>query len=81
MASVNPYDNINSQIGQILPMLKAENSTNVKAGTSLDMDDFLTLMVAMFQNQDIDNTADTSDMLNQMVQMSVYILYRSQNPR
>ena len=39
-------------------------------GTSLDMTDFLTLMVAQFQNQTIDNTADTSDMLNQLVQMS-----------
>ncbi|MGI6255414.1 MAG: flagellar hook capping FlgD N-terminal domain-containing protein [Acutalibacter sp.] len=38
--------------------------------SSLDMTDFLTLMVAQFQNQSIDNTADTSDMLNQLVQMS-----------
>ena len=39
--------------------------------TNLDMNDFLMLMVAQFQNQSIDNTADTSDMLNQLVQMSV----------
>ena len=50
---------------------KAQNSTNKDAGKSLDMDDFLLLMVAMFQNQDIDNAASTSDMMNQMVQMSV----------
>lgn len=50
---------------------QAQNSTNKKAGTDLDMTDFLTLMVAMFQNQDIDNAASTSDMMNQMVQMSV----------
>ena len=31
--------------------------------TSLDMTDFLTLMVAQFQNQSLDSTADTSDML------------------
>lgn len=49
----------------------AQNSTNKKAGKELDMDDFLLLMVAMFQNQDIDNAASTSDMMNQMVQMSV----------
>lgn len=49
----------------------AKNSTNSKAGADLDMTDFLTLMCAMFQNQDIDNTASTTDMLNQMVQMSV----------
>ena len=35
------------------------------------MSDFLQLMVATFQNQTIDNTADISDMMNQMVQMSV----------
>ena len=49
----------------------AQHSTNKKAGADLDMTDFLTLMVAMFQNQDIDNAASTSDMMNQMVQMSV----------
>ncbi|MGE4275672.1 MAG: flagellar hook capping FlgD N-terminal domain-containing protein [Lawsonibacter sp.] len=49
----------------------AQNSTNTNAGSALDMTDFLSLMVAMFQNQDIDNTASTSDMMNQMVQMSV----------
>lgn len=49
----------------------ADQSTNKKAGQELGMVDFLTLMVAQFQNQDIDNTASTSDMMNQMVQMSV----------
>jgi len=48
-----------------------KHSTNPKAGQSLDMDGFLQLMVAMLQNQSIDNTADTSEMLNQMVQMTV----------
>lgn len=37
----------------------------------LDFTDYLQLMVTQLQNQNIDNTADTSDMLNQMVQMSV----------
>ncbi len=40
-------------------------------GTSLNMDDFLMLMVAQFQNQSIDETASTTDMLNQLVQMSM----------
>ena len=35
----------------------------------LDFTDYLNLMVQQLQNQTIDNTADTSDMLNQMVQM------------
>lgn len=51
--------------------LGVENSTNKKAGAGLELTDFLSLMVAQFQNQDIDNTASTSDMLNQMVQMTV----------
>lgn len=37
----------------------------------LDFTDFLQLMVSQLQNQTIDSAADTSDMLNQMVQMSV----------
>ena len=50
----------------------AKNSTNPNAGMSgLSTVDFLQLMVAQFQYQDIENTASTSDMLNQMVQMSV----------
>ncbi len=37
----------------------------------LDFTDYLELMVQQLQNQTMDNTADTSDMLNQLVQMSV----------
>ena len=36
----------------------------------LDFEDFLQLMVQQLQNQTMDNTADTGEMLNQMVQMS-----------
>lgn len=50
---------------------RPQHSTSDRAGESLNMTDFLTLMVAMFQNQDIDNAASTTDMMNQMVQMSV----------
>lgn len=42
---------------------------STKSNDSLDMTDFLTLMVAQFQNQTMDNTASTSDMLNQLVMM------------
>lgn len=50
----------------------ATKSTNSSAGsTSLNMDDFLQMMVAQFQNQDPENAASSSDMLNQMVQMSM----------
>ena len=37
----------------------------------LDFTDYLQLMVQQLQNQTMDNTADASDMLNQLVQMSV----------
>lgn len=47
-------------------------STNRAAGSStLDMTDFLSLIVAQFQNQDPENAASSTDMLNQLVQMSV----------
>lgn len=47
-------------------------TTNPSAGLgSLDMTDFLQLIVQQFQNQTPDNMADTSDMMNQLVQMSV----------
>lgn len=46
------------------PISKKDRST-------LDLNDYLKLMVAMFQNQSMDNTADISDMMNNMVQMSV----------
>ena len=58
--------NVNQATGK-----RAEHSTSAKAGQGLEMDDFLMLMVATLQNQSIDDTADTSDMLNQMVQMSM----------
>lgn len=38
---------------------------------SLQMDGFLQMMIAQFQNQDPENAASTTDMLNQMVQMSM----------
>ena len=67
----NNYDNLNEQINISNQYYKAQHSKNEKAGQSLDMTDFLTLMVAQFQNQDIDNPADTTMMMTQMVQMSV----------
>ncbi|MBO4915685.1 MAG: flagellar hook capping protein [Oscillospiraceae bacterium] len=62
---------LNTVFGSQQAQKTAENSTNKKAGNDLVMDDFLKLMVAQFQNQSIDSTADTTEMMNQMVQMSV----------
>ena len=39
--------------------------------TGLDLEDYLQLMVQQLQHQTMDNATATSDMLNQMVQMSV----------
>lgn len=38
--------------------------------STLSFTDMLSLMVTQFQNQTIDNQADTTDMMNQLVQMS-----------
>lgn len=47
-------------------------TTNPKAGNgALSLDDFLQLIVAQFQNQDPENAASTTDMMNMLVQMSV----------
>lgn len=44
-----------------------------KKGSNLDLDmtDFITLMITQLTSQGIDNTMDTSEMLNQMVQMQM----------
>lgn len=64
-------NDVSSILGQPEQVLQTQHSTSKKAGKDLDTTDFLTLMCAMFQNQDIDNTASTTDMMNQMVQISV----------
>ncbi len=62
---------LNSIYGNANAQKVASNSTDKRAGGEMNMDDFLMLMVAQFQNQSIDSTADTTEMMNQMVQMSV----------
>lgn len=47
------------------------STSRKKDNGSLEMTDFLNLMVVQLQSQTIDNTADTSDMLNQLVQMQM----------
>ncbi len=68
--SVNPYSYSSAVSQTTLDTVKLKHG-NTEDKTSLDMDDFLNLMVVSLQNQSIDNTADTADMMNQMVQMSV----------
>ena len=65
---------MSSYIGDIAAMTSTQSSSSVKKSSDsfgLDMTDFLKMMVSQFQNQDPENAADTSDMLNQMVQMSM----------
>lgn len=54
----------------------AVNGMNIKVqnksdNMKLDMTDFLQLMITQLTNQGIDETMDTSEMLNQMVQMQM----------
>jgi len=48
-----------------------KKTTSREGNTELNMEDFLQLMVVQLQNQTIDDTADTGEMLNQMVQMQM----------
>lgn len=59
-------------IGDIANVGKIGSTGNSKSDAmSLQMEGFLQLMIAQFQNQDPENAASTTDMLNQMVQMSM----------
>ncbi len=49
----------------------SQNQVKTSGKSSLDMTDFLTLMVTEMANQSIDSTTDTADMLNQLVQMQM----------
>lgn len=48
-----------------------KNSTSRKGNTELNMQDFLQLMVVQLTSQTIDDTMDTSEMMNQLVQMQM----------
>ncbi|WP_293010322.1 MULTISPECIES: flagellar hook capping FlgD N-terminal domain-containing protein [unclassified Oscillibacter] len=59
-------------IGDIANIGSTNSTSSSKSGSmSLEMEGFLQLMIAQFQNQDPENAASTTDMLNQMVQMSM----------
>jgi len=61
----------------LMTSISSVNSTtktlkNTATGDStLDIDDFYTLMAAQLQNQDMTNPTDQSDFINQMTQMAV----------
>jgi len=72
-----PVDNINSyntMLGNSSMINSAASSQYQNSSMDaygLDMQDFLSLMVAQFTNQGMDATADIGDMLNQLVQMQM----------
>ena len=49
----------------------ATSSTTETDSNTLTMSDFITLLVAQLQNQDMNNTTDTSEMMAQMAQYSM----------
>ena len=49
----------------------ASRSTSRKNNTELNMEDFLKLMIVQLTSQTIDDAMDTSEMMNQMVQMQM----------
>ena len=55
----------------LLPTDSYGLKTSEKSNTDLTFEDMLLLMVTQLQNQTIDNQADTNDMMNQMIQMTV----------
>ena len=64
-----------SAISSYLTSYSAATSNSVKDtdsnGNSLSMSDFITLLVAQLQNQDMNNTTDMSEMVSQMAQYSM----------
>ena len=60
-----------SKVSSTNPTQVAKTTTAKAGSTSLELTDFLKLIVAQFQNQDPENAASTTDMMNMLVQMSV----------
>ena len=59
-----------SEIAALERELGVEINRTGEEDMGLDFSDFMQLMIVQLQNQTIDNATDTSDMLNQLVQMS-----------
>ena len=74
MANVGLAD-LSSYLNQTSSTTAASKDKTVETAKKnpydLTMEDFLTLMMVELQNQTIDDTADTGEMLNQMVQMQM----------
>lgn len=66
-------DYYNPQAAKIQEQFRAKTveRDSSEANNTLSFQDMLLLMVTQLQNQTIDNTADTNDMMNQIIQMTV----------
>lgn len=69
--SSNSMADIAGLLGTNISGITPTNSTSRKNNTELDMNDFLQLMIVQLQSQTIDNSMDTSEMMNQLVQMQM----------
>lgn len=69
--SSNSMADIAGLLGTGITGISPKNSTSRKNNTELDMNDFLQLMIVQLQSQTIDNAMDTSEMMNQLVQMQM----------
>lgn len=65
------YSKVNSAEYTTDLLVKAAKEKKTADKYSMDMEDFLKLMVAQLTNQGIDDSSDPSEMLNQMVQMQM----------
>ena len=65
------YQAMTTAANNPVDLARSGRRENKTPSNELSFTDMLQLMVLQFQNQTMDNTADTSDMMNQLVQMSV----------
>ena len=66
-------DYYNPELAKVQSQFRAKTveRDSSEANNTLSFQDMLLLMVTQLQNQTIDNTADTNDMMNQIIQMTV----------
>ena len=71
IGSLSSYYGGNVNTSMVKKSAESSYTNSSMDAYGLDMSDFLSLMVAQFTNQSMDNSADINDMLNQLVQMQM----------
>jgi flagellar basal-body rod modification protein FlgD len=64
-------DSINNYLNTSAASSSSSTATTKTSNSNLNMDDFIKLMVAQLQNQDMYNTTDNSQFMAQMAQYSM----------